>query len=90
MEMLEILKTRLPEGLKILKVKDRPGYSQAEIRFEYDGTEGIGWLHKVCAPGKENAICDYSICAVMANICIQRNELEKARLWLDKQLNLGA
>lgn len=90
MEMLEILKARLPEGLKIIKVKERPGYSQAEIRFEYDGTESIGWLYKTCAPGKENHICDFSICAVMANIALSRNDVEMAKFWLDKQLNLGA
>ena len=85
MEMLEILKTRLPEGLKILKVKNQANRSQIEILFEYEGTNGIGWLYKTCAPGSENKICDYAICAVMANIEIQRNNLEAARAWLDKQ-----
>lgn len=90
MEMLEILKARLPEGLKILKVKDRPGCSQMEIQFEYDGTKANGWLFKACAPGKAEAICDFSICAVMMNICIQRNDLEATKFWMEKQSNLGA
>ena len=90
MEMLEILKGRLPEGLEIVKVNERPRHSQAEIRFKYDGTEGIGWLYKTCVPGRENIVCDFSICAVMAQIGLLRNDVEMAKFWLDKQTNLGA
>ena len=90
MEMLEILKTRLPEGLKIVKVKDRLGASQLEIFFEYEGTKARGWLFKACVPGKANYICDFIICTVMINVCLERNDLETAKFWRDKQLNLGA
>lgn len=37
MEMVEILKGRLPDGLEIIKVKDRSNRSQAEIIFRYQG-----------------------------------------------------
>lgn len=90
MEMLEILKTRLPEGLEIVKVKNRSGRSQIEILFRYDGIESTSWLYKTCTPGRENYVCDSVIFGVLAAVALKQNDLEKARHWMDKQLNLGA
>lgn len=90
MEMVEILKGRLPEGLEIVKVKNRSGRSQIEILFRYDGVEFPSYLHKTCTPGCENEVCDNVIFAVMAAVAMKQNDFEKAGYWLDKQLNLGA
>lgn len=88
MEMLEILKGRLPEGLEIVKVKNRSGSSQIEIKFSYKGTEAIGWLWKTCAPGKAEDICDFTVCAVMMNVGLMLNDLEMVKFWKDKQETL--
>lgn len=88
--MLNVLKERLPEGLEIVKVKNRSGRSQIEILFRYDGVEFTSWLLKTCTPGCENLVCDSVIFAVMAAIALKQNDLEKARHWMDKQLTLGA
>ena len=88
MEMLEILKGRLPEGLEIVKVKNRSGSSQMEIRFSYEGTEAVGWLWKTCTPGKAEHLCDFTLYGVMCNVGITRNDFEMAKFWSDKQMAL--
>ena len=90
MEMLEILKGRLPEGLEIVKVKNRSGRSQTEILFRYDGVEFTSYLHKTCAPGCENEVCDNVICGVLMAVALKQGDMEKAKYWMDRQLNLGA
>lgn len=89
MEMVEILKGRLPDGLEIVKVKNRTGRSQVEILFRCDGFEFTSWLHKTCTPGHENNVCDKVIFNVLAAVAIKKNDLEKAKYWLDKELHLG-
>lgn len=88
MEMLEILKGRLPEGLEIKKVKIRSG--RAEITFLYDGTETLGWLRDTCAPGHAENICDFTIAAAMMGIALTRGDFEMAKFWRDKQNDLSA
>lgn len=86
MEMLEILKGRLPEGLEIVKVKNRSGRSQSEILFRYDGVEFTSYLHKTCTPGCENAVCDNVIYSVLTAVAMKQGDMEKARYWMEKQI----
>ena len=88
MEMLDILKGRLPDGLEIVKVKNRSGNSQTEILFSYEGTEAKGWLPKTCTPGRAENCCDFLTYGVMAQIGLQRGDLVMAKGWLDKQQGL--
>ena len=84
MEMIDILKGRLPEGLEIVKIKNKRSNSQTEILFKYKDTEGTGYLWKMCAPGHENNVCDATIFNVMAGISFKRGDLEATKYWLDK------
>lgn len=86
-EMLEILKTRLPDGLEIVKVKNRGNSSHVEIVFSYRGQEKKGSLRKTCAPTYENRVCDATINNVMAAFAIDRGDLAEAKHWLDKVLS---
>jgi hypothetical protein len=85
MEMLEILKKRLPEGLEVKKVYNRTGHSQMKILFTYGGHEIFGWLNKTCAPGCAEKECDFSICAVMLGIALETHDLASAKHWVEKQ-----
>lgn len=89
MEMLEIMKKRLPEGLEIVKVYNRTGNSQLKIIFSYNGREQTGWLNKTCTPGHAENVCDFSICTVMMGFALERNDLESAKYWADKQMGLN-
>jgi len=85
MEMFEIMKTRLPEGLEVVKVYQRTGQDQMKIVFSYKGQEYIGWLRKTCAPGFAHKNCDFTICTVMVGLALKRGDLEAAKHWADKQ-----
>ena len=84
--MLEILKSRLPEGLEIVKVQDRTGASQLKIRFAYKGQESMGHLNKTCAPGEAERNCDFTIHTVMLGFALDRGDLAAAKYWADKQM----
>lgn len=86
MEMLEILKGRLPEGLEIVKTKNKG--SQTEIKFSYDGVEVVGWLPKTCIPGAAESTCDFTVCAAMISVALDYNNTEMAKFWMDKQMGL--
>ena len=89
MTMLDVLKERLPEGLEIVKVRDRASASQAHILFSYDGTEAEMGLQKTCAPGMAEYNCDFTICAVMQHIFVTREDWTRAKEWMDKQSALN-
>lgn len=89
MEMIEILRERLPKGLEIKKVYDRTGSSNLKITFSLDGHEHIGWLNKTCAPGNAEKVCDFSICAVMVGIALEQNDFVAAKYWTEKQRSLN-
>lgn len=84
MEMVEILKGRLPEGLEIVKVKDRRNRSQAEIVFRYQGVEVTGWLTKMCTPGNEERICDLAAYNAILQVAIRNNDVSLAQDMFDK------
>ena len=86
MEMLEILKGRLPEGLEIVKTKNKG--SQTEIKFSYEGLEVVSWLPKTCTPGAAEYMCDSTLYGAMANVYMKRGDFDTAKFWMDKQLGL--
>lgn len=85
--MLNTLKERLPEGLEIKKVKEKP--SKYEITFLIDGKDIKGELPKTCTPGKQNSVADYTIINVMVMNAMKNGDMETAKMWLDKLLIRG-
>ena len=85
--MLNTLKERLPEGLEINKVKEKP--SKYEITFMIDGKEIKGDLAKTCSPGCQSRIADLTIFNVMAMNAMKNGDLETAKVWLDKSFTLS-
>ena len=85
MEMFEIMKGRLPEGLEVVKVYQRTGSDQMKIVFSYKGHEAIGWLRKTCVPGGAERNCDFTICVVMTGIALEQGDMEACKFWVAKQ-----
>lgn len=82
--MLEILKSRLPEGLKVVRVKDRVNASQLQLTFSYNDTAAVGWLYKTCAPGFEKKYCDQTIASAMLSVALDLEDGKMAELWKKK------
>ena len=82
MTMLDVLKTRLPKGLSIIKEKEMS--SKYIITFQYEEQIVKAELRKCTAPKMENKNCDFTICTAMSSIFINKKDLAKAKEWLDK------
>lgn len=90
MEMFEIMKQRMPEGLNVIKVKDDPHANRMQIWFSYDGLEVTGWLNKTCIPGMETNVCDFTICTAMMNVALLKKDMNMAQVWLKKTQALNS
>ena len=82
--MLDILKSRLPAGLEIARMKERT--NKYLIWFSYEGLEAYGELVKTCAPGANEGVVDAVICNAMVNVAMQKNDVQTAKHWLEKSL----
>lgn len=84
MQMLEIVKDRMPEGLEIVKTKCKSNSSQIQIWFTYDGMECVGYLPRICTPGMHDRVCDRTIFNAMAEFALMKGDLATAKEWLTK------
>lgn len=80
--MLEILKERLIDGLKIKSVKETN--TKYSIVFEYENDTAKADLPKSCAPNCEDKVADNSIITAMSTIYFNRGDFVNAKKWLDK------
>ena len=82
MNMFEILKSRLPNGLVVLSVKET--HTKYKIEFEYEGIKATAELSKTCAPGYHNNVADHAIITTMSEIMIAKGDYVSAKEWLRK------
>lgn len=82
MSMLEILKTRLIDGLDIVSVKETN--TNYKIEFEYEGDRDTAYLPKQCAPGCHNEVADNTIKTFMSGHYFKCGDYAKAKEWLHK------
>lgn len=80
--MLDVLKNRLIDGLKIVSIKEMR--TKYEIEFDYEGDKGIADLPKRCALGCQNKVADHTIKMFMSTVYIARHEYAKAKERLNK------
>lgn len=83
--MLEVMKERLPEGLTVVKTKQRSGSNQIAIDFNYKGMQIVGWLQNTCSPGMVEKNCDFTITSVMISFALLMNDMPLAMEWKAKQ-----
>ncbi len=81
MTMLEILKSRLPDDLRIVAHKE--AVSKYKISFEYEGTQTTTELPKTCLPGCQNEVADYIVRTAMSTILMKKGDYKRAKAWLD-------
>lgn len=86
-DMLDVMMSRLPSDLNVVKVKELP--SKYKVVFSYCNLETTGYLPKACAPGYQDRVSDQTIFNAMTAIALECGDLEEAKKWLDKTLNLG-
>ena len=80
--MLDVLKNRLIDGLKIVSVKEMR--AKYEIEFEYEGDKGTVDLPKRCTFDRQTKIADHAIKTFMMTVYIARYEYAKAKERLNK------
>lgn len=84
--MIDIFKTRLPEGLELESVKDSSSRNSYEVILNYKGMrKSRNLLPKSCAPGKEKLVCDMVISIAMTVIGVSLNDYEMTEKWKAKQ-----
>ena len=86
MTILEIFKSRLPEGLEIIKVKER--YCKTDVTLRCRRITHLSSIHKMCVPGDEEYLCDIEICNVMMAIAMKEKDNGMFKLWMQKQQEL--
>lgn len=80
--MLDVLKNRLIDGLKIVSIKEMR--TKYEIEFDYEGDKGTIDLPKRCTFGCQNKVADHAIKTFMLTVYIARYEYAKAKERLNK------
>jgi len=84
MTMLDIFKERMPQGMEIIKVKERNSYYK--ITVKYNGVEAENDLPKSSTPGCQNKVCDFNIAAIMMYIALKKDDRDMAAEWHNKGL----
>ena len=86
--MLDIVKKRLPEGIKISAVKeDRSKY---ELTLTDGECSSKCWVNKEYAPNMYERAADGAIYNAMAGIALAHGDIEKGKEFLAKIVELGA
>lgn len=83
MNMIDILKGRLPKGIAIVSVKEKPSKYIVSLSYNGEEIDQKTELVKACVPGKENAVCDTAIQVVMTAFMLDRGEIEEAKRWME-------
>lgn len=80
--MLDVLESRLIDGLEIVKVKETN--SKYTITFRFGEDEAKADLPKSCPPSAHESVADNTIITAMSSIYFNRGDYAKAKQWLDK------
>lgn len=84
-DMLDIFKTILPDGVEVDKVSERNSIFRVTVSWEDQKTTVD--LNRMCAPGYERHHCMSAVVNAMSSMLITRGDLVGAKAWLDKLLN---
>lgn len=81
MNMLDIFKKTLQDGMKIERCKELS--NKYKITLSYNGMYGICELSKTCTPGKEEFLCKQAINIVISGMYLENGNHIEAKAWLD-------
>ena len=82
MTMLEIFKSKLPEGVEVVKAKEKPSKWDVEISDGMSTTSTS--ILKTYAPNAYNHAAESIMMTVMASLALNRGDITEAKEWLDK------
>jgi hypothetical protein len=82
MDMLEIFKSVMIDGMEIVKTKELANKYKVTLKFK--GSENTIELNKTCAPTYEISYCKGAVATALSSIYINLGDFENARKWLDK------
>jgi hypothetical protein len=81
-DMIEVLKSRLVDGLTIVHVKEL--YSKYTVTMQLGNDTAMVDLWKTCKPGDQDDLCDRVVWTAMSTIYCNRGDFLSAKVWLDK------
>ena len=85
--MFELFKAKLMPGMEIVRVKETSG--QYLVTTRYKGDTNVTYLHKTCAPGRQNHLIHQALCNIIAAAAIEAGDYETAKLWLDRNTDFS-
>lgn len=80
MEMIDIFKETLQEGMEISKCKELS--NKYKFTLSYNGMSATCELSKLCTPGNEKSLCMQAIDNAMSSMYIDKGDLKEAKAWL--------
>lgn len=80
MDMINVLKKTLQNGMEIIKYKELS--NKYKITLGYKNMESSCELQKTCAPGKEIDVCKKTIDTAVSSMYINVGNFNEAQLWL--------
>lgn len=87
MTMLEIFKSKLPEGVKVVKAKEKPSKWDVEISDGVSTTSTS--ILKAYAPNAYDYAAESIMLTTMASLALNRGDIAEAKEWLDKSHELA-
>lgn len=82
--MLDIFKSKIPDGMELVKIKELSNRHKFDV--EYLSTVSHTELFKSCTPGYENSYCERTLNSVLADIYFKLGYIEKAKEYLNKAM----
>lgn len=80
--MFELFKEKLLDGMEIIKTKETASTHIITVRCR--GKNQIVYLHKTCAPGRQNHLVHQALCNVMAGTALDEMDHKATKMWLDR------
>lgn len=81
MTMLEIFKSKLPEGVEVVKAKEKP--SKWDVVIGDGQSTTATSILKAYAPNAYNHAAESIMMTVMASLALNRGDITEAKRWLD-------
>ena len=81
MDMIDIFKEVMQDGMEIVKCKEMS--NKYKITLSYNGMNATCELNKLCTPGNEKSLCMRAIDTAMSTMYIDNGNYQEAKAWLD-------
>lgn len=80
MNMLDVFKDTLQDGMKITQCKEL--LNKYKLTLSYNGMSASCELNKLCMPGNEKSLCMQAIDNAMSTMYLGKGDLKEGEAWL--------